>query len=521
MTIDDLSVEDLHAIAAKNWDAVSVPGLQTWQQHLQQKQQAIQQSQNPQNQTTPDPADKASRPKQPYLSPGESATNNVFTNIKDRIVDPNRWKAIATGDGPAAPETTGSSLGAAGLAIPMEAAPSALQSLAGYLGKSGVGPTMARIGANTAIGGAQGAATGDAKNAAIGAGMGAVGGTLGEAVGGLASLGKYVSRGFSRMTGPQSEAYLNNPGTSVLGDISSDMQGQEPKFGVSDMVSSLKDPSKMPALQDRAVEAINTSRKALKAQGLGAARTLSEDLSNKYVPVNPQEIEAAVQNLHGIDPRADEILDHYRADVQGNPGEKALGDDNVMRTEGATPDTKVASNAVSMPANEVNQLKRYLQEGARYAQGSITQPVQPAKIAQAAQMASSLRAGIEQVSPEAAELNKQMQDGMMLQEALRRGAKTNPLAFVSSEAPDRVATLARAENSNAGGLLDFGNQLGAAKSIVGKDVGSGIPTFLGKAAGRAGLRASDAVQSSTDAVPVPLQALLKGLFAKPGDQSQQ
>lgn len=506
MDLSKISTEDLQALqsATKTGDysKVSTPGLQEYHSQMQHESQAQTQAQNPQNQTVPDPADKAARPKQPYLSPGESATNNVFTNIKDRIVDPNRWKAVATGEGPAAPDTIGSSLGAAGLAIPQESAPGALQALSSYLGKSGVGPMAARIGANAAVGGAQGAMTGDSGNAALGAGLGAAGGVAGEAIGGLAGAAKWGARNMARMTAPQGEAYLNNP------------------QAVKGMADALDDPAKLPGLQDQAVDAINSSRKALKAQGMGAARTLSDNLSNKYVQVNPQDIEAAAQNLHGIDPRADELLDHYRATLQGNPGERVLGEDNVMRTEGSTPDTRVTSNAVSMPANEVNQLKRYLQEGAKFAQGSITQPVQPAKVAQATQAAAGLRSGIEQVSPEAATLNKQMQDGMMLQEALRKGAKNSPLAFVSSEAPDRMATLARAENSNAGGLLDFGSQLGAAKTMTKPDVGSGIPTFLGKTAGRAGLRAADAVQSSTDASPAALQALLSGLFANSGGQSQ-
>ena len=276
------------------------------------------------------------------------------------------------------------------------------------------------------------------------------------------------------MSPAQSEAYV--------GDVS----GTEKM--AQQLGNAAENPQGMVDLQDKAVNAINKSRQILKSQGLANAGKLSEQLSGKYVEVNPQELEAATQNLNGIDPRADELLNHYRVKVNATQGEPMLGEDNVMRYVGGTPESSSTSNAVAIPANEANQLKRYLQEGARFAQGTVTQPQQPAKIAQAAQTAAGLRAGIENVEPQAAALNKQMQDGMVLQQALRQGAKNSPLAFVSSESPDRMATLARAETKGAGGLFDFGNQLGAAKSIVGKNVGSGVDSSLFKAAGRAGLR---------------------------------
>ncbi len=110
-----------------------------------------------QSQVTPDAGDKAARPNQQYMSPGESATNNYWTNIKSRLADPERYKAIAGMDSKASPQgenkPIGDDLGAAGLVMPAEAAPEALQGIASYLGKSG----MARVGANTALGAGQGA----------------------------------------------------------------------------------------------------------------------------------------------------------------------------------------------------------------------------------------------------------------------------------------------------------------------------------------------------------------------------
>jgi hypothetical protein len=482
MDYSKISTADLQELqkATQNGDysKVSTPGLQEYHNQMQHESQAQVQAQNPQNQTVPDAAQKASQPPaQQYLSPGESATNNYWTNVKARITDPSRWEATAINQGPAKKDVT-DGLGAAGLSLPAEAAPGAIQSLASYLGGSGVGPAAARIGANTALGAGTGA-YGDEKDRAggakVGGAIGAAGGVLGEAVGGVANAVKWGGRQLARMTAPQGEAYLGDPS------------------GTGEMAKALEDPSKMPALQDQAADAIKTSRGVLRGQGMQSASTLKQTLDGKTVTVNPND-------YLGLDPRGDELLNSAM-----NKPTDAIG--SFQRTAQGIPDQ------VSMDANDANQLKRYLQEGAQFAQGTVTDPVQAAKVGQLAQKASALRSSIEQVAPEAADLNKSMQDGMMLQKALRSGGKTSPLAFVSSESPDRVATLARAENSGAGGLLDFGNKLGAAKTMTKPDVGSGVPTFLTKMGGRGLMQGAQAVGDATDATPVGIQALLQGLFS--------
>ncbi len=443
--------------------------------------QAVKQAQNPQNQITPDAAQKVSQPSgQQYMSPGESPANNYWTNVKNRIVDPNRWEAVGMNQGPAKKDVV-DGLGAAGLSLPAEAAPAGLQALAGYLGKSGVGPAAARVGASTGLGAATGAYNDESDRsggAKVGAAVGFGGSLLSEAAGGIANAVKWGGRQLARMSAPQGEAYLSDPA------------------GTKEMAQALEDPTKMPALQDQASDAIKTSRGVLRGQGLQSASNLKQSLSGKTITINPND-------YLGLDPRGDEII-HAAL----NTPTDAMG--SFQRTAQGIPDQ------VEMEANSVNQLKRYLQEGAQFAQGTVTDPIQAAKVGQMAQKASALRSGIEQVAPEAADLNKSMQDGMMLQKALRQGGKNSPLAFVSSESPDRVATLARAENSGAGGLLDFGNKLGAAKTMTKPDTGSGVPTFLNKMAGRGLMRGAEAVGDATDATPVGIQAVLRGLFSNQG-----
>jgi hypothetical protein len=304
------------------------------------------------------------------------------------------------------------------------------------------------------------------------------------------NLAKWGGRNLSRMTAPQAEAYLDDP------------------QAVGQMRDALEDPSKMPALQDQAAEAIRNSRGVLKAQGLQKAAQLRQALDGKYVEINPQQ-------LSGLSPEADKELQAFSYTTPGTPGEAVMGDDNVMSRINSTPPSTSISDAVSVPANDANQLKRYLQGSAKYIPGSVTDPVQAARMKAAGSAASGLRSGIENVAPEAAGINKDMQEGMLLQEALRKGGKNSPLAFISSESPDRVATLARAENAGAGGLLDFGNKLGAAKTMARPDQGSGIPTFLNKLAGRTLMRGANAVQNAEEANPAVIQSVIGGLFSPP------
>lgn len=183
-----------------------------YQHYLQASKQAA----NPP--VSMDGADKAARPSQQYMSPGESATNNVWTNLKAKITDPQRYRAILTGGGPAATETVGSDLGAATLALPLEAAPESIAKLASYLMGKGIGPALARVGANAATGGVAGAWDNekDPLNGAIrGAAFGGALGTGGELAGQLTRPFSAVSSKLGEWLGGLSKeeaaAYKRDP----------------------------------------------------------------------------------------------------------------------------------------------------------------------------------------------------------------------------------------------------------------------------------------------------------------------
>lgn len=326
-----------------------------------------------------------------------------------------------------------------------------------------------------ALGGVQGALssidTDNPTNQIYKAGAGAALGGAIQGAGQLANKGlgvvKKYAGNFARMSPAQANSYLD------------DVAGTEQM--AKQLGNASEDPQGLANLQDQAVDAINNSRKTLKGQGLANAAKLSNVLNDKTIKVNPNE-------LIGLDPRVDEVLSKYGVEVPAVQGEPIMGDDNVMKYVGSKPASVSYPNEVDVPGNEGNALKRYLQEGAKFGRGTVTDPVQAARVKDLGSKSAQLRVALENTSPEVAPLNQSMQEGMLLQQALRNGAKNSPLAYVSSESPDRMAQLARAESLGAGGLFDMGNQLGAAKAIVGKNVGSGVDSSMLKAAGRAGLR---------------------------------
>lgn len=293
---------------------------------------------------------------------------------------------------------------------------------------------------------------------AMGAGLN----MAGEAVSAGPRAVRAVGEKFSRFTSPQAEAYVKNPKS------------------VSQMAEQLSDPLQLPALENAAKGAFDTSRAALKGKGLGEAKSLSDLLNGKNVNVNASD-------LYGISPEIDSLL--------------------ATRAPGANEYTRPKN--IDLDANVANDIKRKLQKMSEYKPGTILEPTQAAKNADLASKASTVRKSIEGVGGDDVKaLNKSMQDSMMLQEALRKAGKSNPLAFISSEAPGRMATLARAENMGAGGLLDFGNKLGAAKEIIAPDVGSagsllGIPAWAVKMGGRGLLRTGAASQPAFDVMASP------------------
>lgn len=332
----------------------------------------------------------------------------------------------------------------------------------GALGLEG----LAGVGARSVGGGAAGAGSQYVSNKIEGkpgsegvlkaAEYGAGGSLVADLIGGVAG---YAGKKLSRMSKAQADAFVSDP------------------EGVSEIAKGLEDPAQGPALQDKAVAAINESRKASKATGMTAASKLSSVLDGKSVAINPGK-------YLGLDPESDAIIQKA---LDGSK-ETASAAESFKNTAGpALPDS------LDLPAKDANKVKQILQDRANFGQGTITDPVQKAQFSDMAKKSSALRASIESLDPSIGPLNQSMQQNMLLQEALRKGAKSSPIAFVSSEAPDRIATLARAEEAGQGGLIDMGRKIGAAKTIIANDSGSGIPAFIPKAIGRGTLLANPVV----------------------------
>ena len=222
-------------------------------------------------------------------------------------------------------------------------------------------------------------------------------------------------------------------------------------------------------------------------------------LFGKSTPVDTSQLE-------GIDPRIDELVHASKGKAleSGAPGQSA--EENFRRLAGQDQSTQTTP----MELNDLNTVKRVLQEKSVYKPGTVIDPVQDAKNQEMAAKAGTIKSQVEQAGGEEVKpLNQEMQENILTQKALRQGTRTNPLAFVSSTSPDKAALLDRiAKQSGSNAIQDFGNQLGAAKVINGPDVGSGIPSFLGRTAGRAGLSLADLLnQASTIAPPVMTQGL--------------
>ncbi len=164
--------------------------------------------------------------------------------------------------------------------------------------------------------------------------------------------------------------------------------------------------------------------------------------------------------------------------------------------------------SMMVDANQANQMKRVLQNASQFRPGTVLDPVTEAKNAALAAKAAGLRQSIEGVDPGVKSLNQQMQEGITLQDALRQGGKTRPLAYVSSESPDNLAQLARVEKNGAGGLLDFGNQYGAAKMTAMKDIDDSVSRAAQKTAGRFLLRQQGNLGELNPGLPTSLQTIL-------------
>lgn len=305
-----------------------------------------------------------------------------------------------------------------------------------------------------------------ARNVALGATVHGVLGSIAPAIGGVAGALKKPARQAARFSKDQADAFVKSP--------------QE----INKLAGMLENSSDMPAVQDMASQSINDARKALKGHGMQQAKSLRELLTGKEVMVD--------NNLRGIHPDVDKLL----------PMETAAS--------GWTQGTKV-------DANTANEIKRELQKLAKYPQGTVLDPVQSARIEKIGKAAGGVRSAVEQAGGEPVRaLNKEMQESMLLQEALRRGGKNSPIATITSQSPDRMAQLARADKTAGSGLVEFGNKLGAAKVMQRSTEDDNLHNALIKAAGRGALRGADAVERTASKAEDPrsLQLLLNAIYTQ-------
>lgn len=424
-----------------------------------------------------------------YASPGENEADSTLGKIGARVTDPNRWQAMLNSTGPAANKNVVA--GSPPMTIPAGSAPAALSKLAEFLGKSGVLPAIGRVGANAGVGATEGAmhpSDGESTldSAKRGAGVGAVLGSGSELLAKpLTALGSYLSRGLSRLTPPQAKAYLDS--FRGMGDV---INGEPNK--ITDIKNMLSDPQKASQLQDKAVQAIQDTRAASKQKGLGQAKQLSDVLNGKSANVDTSQLE-------GIDPRIDEIIHSSKGKALDSGAAGQSSEENFRRLSGL--DQSAQTTPVQL--NDLNTVKRVLQEKANYKPGTVVDPVQQAKMENYGKLASGTRGQIEQAGGEdVRSLNDEMQQNLLTQKALRQGTRNKPLAFVSSSSPDNAALLDRiSKQSGSTALPDFGNQLGAAKTMVAPDTGSGVPSFLSRKAGRAGLSLADLLNNASTLAP--------------------
>ncbi len=312
-----------------------------------------------------------------------------------------------------------------------------------------------------------------ATNALTGGAIGSVLGGAGELAKKVINSGNSIARRAARMTPEQAKAYTKN------------------SKAVHDMADMIDDPMRASQLQDQAADAIQQSRKSLRAEGLKKASQLEQLIRGKEVDVD-------ARSLLGKSPEIDKMLSS-KAGVYGDiPGE------------------------IKLSGTDANRAKRILQQQAEYRPGVLLDPVQDAKLKDAAGLASKLRGKIETVGgPEVKALNDQMQEGMLLQKSLRQALK-KPLAAVSTESPDARAVLSRAAKADGGGLLEFGSKYGAAKTIASKDVDDALSRALQKSAGRATLRGLARTDKAVSKVkdPKSLQAILNMVFSESKDNKE-
>lgn len=401
--------------------------------------------------------------------------------LMDRLSDPDRWKAALFNKGPRAQEMVagtpplaipaGAAIAASGkiaqglgdagkVAEGGVAAPGALSKLAEFL-QGGLGRRVAaQAGAGAATGALQEPAEGGsrAQNALTGAVIGGGLQGLGEGVG-LAAKGiNRIGRAMSTFNKPQADAYVANP----------------------QRVAQMSEMS--PAtLQDEAAGILRGSRNELRAAGAQDADKLRALLTGKSVEINPQ-------TLMGASDAADSAIQSLK------PQEAYQLPRNLK-----------------VDANELNNIKRQLQEAAEFKMSSANDPVAEARRSFAASKASEARKLIEGVDPGVGELNHAIQQRILLGKDLQKAQK-RPLAGLTSESLDSRALLEKAQEWGAKGLTEFGDQFGAAKKMNPADIDDALSRFGMRKVGRGLLRGSAASEEAAEALtPILTQEAAKRL----------
>lgn len=351
--------------------------------------------------------------------------------LTDKFLDPDRWKAIL-GYGPLSDKGVVS--GSPELAIPAEAAPSALLQVVKALDKS----APLRVAANAAIGGARGGLQDPGengsriKNAAIGAG---VGGTTAGLLELINSIYPYAASKLMGIKKADAVTYAENKG--LANDIYNKFQedpealNQELSGMIKDSLygdNSVFDKKSAPLLQKRGELLVGKNVDVVPSQFKGTA-------------AEPELIR--IQNLT----RDPTEVGHYgqRADVPS-----AIED--RMTVTGA----------------QAQRLKKMLQDAADYKE-SLNPIGYLAKNDAEAIAASKVRAALEGVEPRIGPLNEELGRNARMTEAAKKLFGSNPSRILNnSEAigNTNIRSLQNYLDENAGtNFSDLADAFNAAKAV--------------------------------------------------------
>lgn len=429
----------------------------------------------------------SNEPPVPYSSPGEEEGGSALSNFASRVTDPARWQAIAGGTGPAARKDLVA--GAPSVALPAGQLPASMGKLAELLGKSA--PT--RIAANAASGAADGLLKNPGvdgsrlENAESGAGWGA---GIAAGLEGMGAIGKLAGKGvrvlgqsLTRVSPEQAKTYagnfkqaehLRNMRQNTPDEFIAQAQGQI-KAGIDGVQDNLTTPYK---------------------------EAVAGKLVGKAARVNPSQFKGTAAGdqierahaLHGKTATLEEIL---------TPGGK-----------------QTVTGPAPLP-EEVGltgpQLLRAIQESGNAAK--ITKSANPigysAKGDPNARAAVQLKKALKNLSPEAADLNKEVSKSVRLMDKAKKMAPEKILEGNTTGVRGLREYFDKHAHTNMGQLADA---LQSAQ-VVHKQ-GSSIFDPALKATGRSALRGSGRINSTSEGLQDPAlrQALLELIMKSGGEK---